>query len=80
MDITISFRHIDTDKEIKLYIEEKMAKLQKVILKGLTLKTWQSTLSWMTCVSVLTCVIQFLIMLMSIMSVGNGRSRNQLAQ
>ncbi len=31
MDITISFRHIDTDKEIKLYIEEKMAKLQKYI-------------------------------------------------
>lgn len=31
MDITISFRHIDTDKELKLYIEEKMAKLQKYI-------------------------------------------------
>ena len=31
MDITISFRHIDTDDEIKMYIEEKMARLQKYI-------------------------------------------------
>jgi putative sigma-54 modulation protein len=31
MDITISFRHIDADEEIKVYIEEKMARLQKHI-------------------------------------------------
>ena len=31
MDITISFRHIDADEEIKVYIEEKMARLQKYI-------------------------------------------------
>ena len=31
MDITISFRHIDVDEEIRSYIEEKMARLQKYI-------------------------------------------------
>ncbi len=31
MDITISFRHIDADEEIRKYIEEKMARLQKYI-------------------------------------------------
>ena len=31
MDITISFRHIDADEEIKLYVEEKMARLQKYV-------------------------------------------------
>lgn len=31
MEITISFRHIDPDDEIKSYIEEKMARLQKYI-------------------------------------------------
>ncbi len=29
MDISISFRHIDADEEIKTYIEEKMIRLQK---------------------------------------------------
>ncbi|HEY3278805.1 MAG TPA: ribosome-associated translation inhibitor RaiA [Syntrophorhabdaceae bacterium] len=29
MGITISFRHIDPDEEIKKYVEEKIAKLQK---------------------------------------------------
>jgi putative sigma-54 modulation protein len=31
MDITTSFRHIDVDEEVRLYIEEKMARLQKYI-------------------------------------------------
>ncbi len=31
MDITISFRHIDIDEEIKYYIEDKMARLQKYV-------------------------------------------------
>ncbi len=31
MEITISFRHIDPDEEIKSYIEDKMARLQKYI-------------------------------------------------
>jgi len=31
MDITISFRHIEANEEIKKYIEEKMARLQKYV-------------------------------------------------
>jgi len=31
MDITTSFRHIDADEDIRIYIEEKMARLQKYI-------------------------------------------------
>ncbi|MCX8021896.1 MAG: ribosome-associated translation inhibitor RaiA [Syntrophorhabdaceae bacterium] len=31
MDITISFRHIETDDAIKKYVEEKIARLQKFV-------------------------------------------------
>lgn len=31
MDITTSFRHIDADEDVRLYIEEKMARLQKYV-------------------------------------------------
>jgi len=31
MDITISFRHLEPDEEIKIYVEEKFTRLQKYI-------------------------------------------------
>jgi putative sigma-54 modulation protein len=31
MDITISFRHIETDENIRQYVEEKMTRLQKYV-------------------------------------------------
>jgi putative sigma-54 modulation protein len=31
MEITISFRHLDTDEAIRRYVEEKMARLQKYV-------------------------------------------------
>jgi ribosome-associated translation inhibitor RaiA len=36
MDITISFRHIDPNDEIKSYVEEKLKRLQKYIETLLT--------------------------------------------